>query len=890
MAKKQLVKKVIVIGAITFGIVLVAMATIPFLFKDQIKNAVVNAANKNLNAKLKVADFGLNFFSNFPNATLSLDGVQLSGIGEFEKDTLLNAKSTSLTIDLASIFSGNYRVTKILLDETKVYAKVLPDGKANWDIVKTDSTTQAEDTTQSNFKLQLKKITLNNCSVIYDDLSSDMKVVLDKWSGNISGDFTAQSTTINTESSVNELSFYMAKVPYLYKVKTSANASIKADLNKLTFSFIESALEINDVKATINGTFAMLTGEDGMEFDLKLKSPDTQFKSILSLLPTMYTNDFKDIKTSGTASLDAYVKGTMKGEEYPAFDLKINIKDGMFHYPSLPKSVNNINVDMKISSPGGSLDNTVIDISKFNFNMAGNPFAAMLKVSYPISDPNLEAKINGTLDLNMVKDVYPLEKGTELSGRIDANLNIATRMSYVEKEDYTKVKASGGMKITGLNYRSTTMPLVTINTMSMQFSPQFVNLENFQAKIGRNDIAANGRLDNLLAYALHDKTLKGTLNLSSNYLNINDFMTSSSAESSSDDSAMPTFEVPTNLDFALTGKMKQVVYEKIDMTNVVGQILVKGGTITFQNIGCTALGGTLGMNGSYSTASNPQKPKVQMDMKMNNVSFAETFKSVEMVQKFAPIFEKIEGNYSMNMDMNTVMGNDYTEMLKTLTMTGLIQSSNVKVQGVESLNALSSALKTNALKSLEIKNLQLPFSINNGRVSTKPFTINANDGKLNLSGSTGLDQTIDYKGTVTLPKSIGNGYVDNLGITIGGTFSKPKIGLDTKSLLSSAVNGASKQLLGVSANEKKEEMKQKASAEAAKQAQRIREEAKANGDKLIEEAQKQGQKLVDGASNPLSKMAAQKASDKLVSEAKKNAQKLADEADLKAKKLEDGAK
>ncbi len=887
MDKKLILKKTLKITGISLGVLLVAMIAAPFLFKDQIKKAVVHAADKKLNAKLKVNDFSLNFFSNFPNATLSLNDAALSGVGDFAKDTLLKAKSASVTIDLSSIFSGNYRVTKISLDETKVYAKVLADGRANWDIMKTDSAEAKADTASSTFKVELKKISLTNCSVIYDDLSSDMKVVLDKWSGNISGDFSAASTTINTESSVNELSFYMSKIPYIYKVKTTANASIKADLNKFTFSFINSVLEINAVKATIDGTFAMLTGEDGMEFDLKMKAPDTQFKDILSLLPAMYTDNFKDVKASGTAALDAYVKGVMKGEEYPAFNLKLLVKNGMFQYPSLPKSVTGINVDMKVASPGGSLDKTVVDISKFDFNMGGNPFAAVLKVSTPISDPNLDARMKGIIDLNMIKDVYPLEKGTELSGRLDANLNVATRMSYVEKEQYDKVKASGGLKVTGLNYRSAAMPLVAISTMSMQFSPQFVNLENFQAKIGRNDIAANGRLDNLLAYALKNKTLKGTLNLSSNYLNLNDFMTgTATTTAAADNSALPTFEVPKNLDFTLNGKMKQVVYEKIDMTNVSGTISVKDGILSFKNLGGNALGGSLLMNGTYNTAANPKAPKVAMDMKLSNVSFAQTFKSVEMVQKFAPIFEKIGGNYSMNFNMNSVMGSNYLDMLKTLTMNGLLQSSDVKVQGTEVLNSLASSLKTDALKSLAVKDLKLPFTIENGRVNTKPFTVNANGGQLNLSGTTGLDQTIDYKGTVTLPKNLANKYVDNIGITIGGTFTKPKIGIDTKSLLSGAVNSASKQLLGTSVDDKKEELKQKASAEAAKQAQRIRDEAKAASDKLVDEAQKQGQKLVDATSNPLAKIAAQKASDRLVKEAQKQGQKLVDEAEVKAKQVE----
>ena len=47
--------------------------------------------------------------------------------------------------------------------------------------------------------------------------------------------------------------------------------------------------------------------------------------------------------------------------------------------------------------------------------------------------------------------------------------------------------------------------------------------------------------------------------------------------------------------------------------------------------------------------------------------------------------------------------------------------------------------------------MTLDFTIKDGRVETKPFDIKMGDYTLNLSGSTGLDQTIDYSGKVKLP-------------------------------------------------------------------------------------------------------------------------------------------
>lgn len=879
-------KKALTIVGVVIVVLIVAMIAIPFLFKDKIKTAVLNAANEKLNATVDIKDFGLNLFSNFPNATLSLNDASVVGVGDFQKDTLLSAKSASVTIDLMSLFGSEYNISKINLDKASIYTKVLEDGRANWDIMKADSTASASTESESAFKLNLKKITVNDCSFVYQNDSTKMKVTLNKWNGDLHGDFSAGETTLNTNSTIGEVTFVMDGIPYLNKIQGVADATINANLDKMEFAFKESNLQLNDLKASIDGTFAMV-GKDyeDMEFDLKLNAPDTQFKDILSLVPAMYTADFKDVKTSGTAKLEAYIKGLMHGDSYPAFDVKIIVNDAMFQYPSLPKAVNNINVAMAINSKGGSLDNMIIDISKFSFNLGGNPFSGSLNVSTPMSDPNLKAQANGTIDLGMIKDVYPLEKGTALNGKMTANLNVAARMSAIEKEQYENVSAAGSLKLSNMIYKSQDMQDVLINDAGLEFSPRYVNLSSLNLKIGKNDLSATGRLENFIAYALKDQTLKGQLNIKSNYLNANDFISSETA--GTEETASSSTEdiiIPKNIDFVLNAALNQIVYGKMNITNMVGNMTVKNGVLALNNVGANALGGSCKVSGTYDT-SEPKTPKVNFDLALSKVSFAETFKSVESVQKFAPIFEKLGGTYSMNFKFNTSLGETIMQTLASLTGSGALQTNDVKIEGVEALTALSSSLKTDALKSFSTKDLNLPFTISNGKLNTKPFNVNfGNGGVMKLEGATGLDQSIDYKGTVTLPKSLANHYVSSVPITIGGTFTSPKIGIDTKALVAGAASSAVNELLG---GEKGADVSAKVSEEKAKQIERIRSEADATATKLVTEAEKQSQALEEKAgSNPLAKVAAKAAGKKLVEEAKKQGQNLKDKAEEQIKKVE----
>lgn len=890
-------KKVLKIVGIVILVIILLMIAIPFLFKGKIKDAVINTANEQLNAKVSIGDFGLSLFSNFPNATLSLDDAVVSGVAEFEQDTLLQAKSASVTIDLFSLFGSNYNISKISLDNASVYAKVLADGKANWDIMKAEegADAAAEEEESSAFNLSLKEISVKDCSVIFQNDSTNMKLILNGWNGEISGDFSASETTLETSSTIDEISFFMDKIPYLSKVKGVAEAKLNANFDSMKFTFVDSNVKLNDLAASIDGSLAMV-GEEGMDFDLKLVAPDTEFKQILSIVPAMYTDDFKDIKTSGSATLDAYVKGLMEGETYPAFDVKMTVKDAMFQYPSLPKSVDNINVDLAVNSKGGSLDNTIVDISKFMFTLGGNPFSAKLNVTTPMSDPNLKLTANGTLNLGMIKDVYPLEKGTELNGTVVADMNLATRMSAIEKEQYENISASGHLKLSDMIYKAENMSDVLIDNAVLEFTPRYVNLSSLNVKIGKNDIAATGRLENFISYALKDQTLKGQLNVSSNYFNANDFIgdepatetVSTSAEGGEEaDIFKDKVIIPKNLDFNLNANLKQVIYDKLNITNMAGAMTIKNGILSLNNVGANALGGSCKLTGSYDT-SNPEKPLMNFSMNLSNVSFAETFKSVESVQKLAPIFESLGGTYSMNLNFNTSLGASLLETLAALTANGGLLTSEVKIENNSTLNALASALKVDALKSISPKNLNIPFSIDNGRILTKAFNVNIGDGGLmKLEGSTGLDQSIDYKGTVTLPKSLSNNYISNVPITIGGTFTSPKIGVDTKALAQGAIDNVANQLLGGSVDEKKSEVASKINEEKAKQAQNIRDEAQKASDKLVKAAEEQAAKLEkEAGSNPLAVAAAKAAGKKLVDEAKKQGQNLINKADEQAKKLE----
>ena len=82
--------------------------------------------------------------------------------------------------------------------------------------------------------------------------------------------------------------------------------------------------------------------------------------------------------------------------------------------------------------------------------------------------------------------------------------------------------------------------------------------------------------------------------------------------------------------------------------------------------------------------------------------------------------------------------------LRSLNAAGEIKSANIHVQNIEAFDALAKALGNDDLRKIEARDVAIRFSIKDGRITTQPFDLKMGGVNINLAGSTGLDQTIDY--------------------------------------------------------------------------------------------------------------------------------------------------
>lgn len=764
----KIVKKVLKWTGITLLALIVIIALLPVIFKGKIIQIAKEQANKNLNAKVNFGDINLSLLSTFPYFTLSVDSLSVVGVNNFQGDTLVYAKNLSLSINLMSVIKGqSYEIRKITLDNPHILAKVLKDGKANWDITKPSPPAAPSAPSQpSKFKMSLKLLKITDGTIVYDDASLGFYLALQHMDETLSGDFTQDDFLIKNLADIKAVSMSYGGVKYLNDVHSTLQADIDANMPKFKFVFKDNKITINALSFGVDGYFAM--PDTNMDMDLKFKAEQSDFKNFLSLVPGAYTKDFASVKTSGKLAFNAYLKGIYNAVSMPAYGASIKIADAMFQYPSLPKSANNIQLDVNINNKTGKTDNTVIDVNKFHVEMAGNPVDVHMHIETPVSDPYVDGSIKGKVDLASIKDVMPLPKDDELSGIITADLNMKGHESAIEKQKYDQFNASGELKVQDMSYKSKSVAYnMDIKNMDLKFSPQAVQLASFDANIGKSDIHASGKIENFLQYYFKKDMLKGEFTMSSSLMDLNQFAsadttkTATAKPAAADTTGMSVIDVPANIDFVLTSGIDKLLYENIEMDKVSGKVTISNQVVSLDNLKMNLLNGSMSVSGDYNT-KDVKKPKVDnFKLDIKNFDIAQTCKAFPTVVKLAPISKYTQGSYSTQLTFSTELDKKMEPVYNSLNGNGNLQTKSVVISGFPPLDNLADKLKQEKLKKITMNDLKLSYHFEKGRVTVDPFDVKIGDTKTNIWGSTGFDQTIDYHMDMQVPSSDFGGAANN---------------------------------------------------------------------------------------------------------------------------------
>ena len=412
----------ILLGVVVFLVVLVvALALAPVLFKGKLRVVADRQIAQRVRAKVlyNPADIDVSLLRSFPELTLNIKNLRVIGLDSFSRDTLAYLPNLRVGLDVMSVVrGGEIDVKSVELERPDLSLRRLKSGRANWDVIISDSAAAAKGQDTSQIKLAIKGWKLTDGHLRYEDLTLPFSMEARGVNHSGSGDFASNVFDMKSQTTATDLDMIYNGVAYVTNKQLDAEVTMTMDLNKNLYTFKDNRIKLNDFPFSFAGVIGLPNAQD-ITYDVTFKALETDFKTLLSLVPGAYTDKFKNIETSGKVAFDGYAKGTQNAQHLPGYGVNLVVTDGQFKYPDLPQAAKNINLKMQVSNLTGVTKDVKVNIPQFHLDLGPNPVDGNIVID-GLEPMKLDGRVKANVNLAEALKVYPV-KDLAMRGQLFVN-------------------------------------------------------------------------------------------------------------------------------------------------------------------------------------------------------------------------------------------------------------------------------------------------------------------------------------------------------------------------------------------------------------------------------------------------------------------------------------
>lgn len=568
-----------------------------------------------------------------------------------------------------------------------------------------------------------------------------------------------------------------------------------------------STLKINSLSAKAAHSKVSLTGNiqdllNNFLANLRLQG-DLQLKDIAPFLP-----DTMPLQAKGSAKVDVKMKTTLK--QLTSVDLKhmrvdgsVNLKKLDVLYDSisaqspalrlafkiepamkqrLPHQLlqatitgGNLKADVMSSNLNANLDNIKLDAVISDIMDSTVPFA--LACNFDLG--KLEGKLDSLL-ANIVEPVGTFTMQPGAKSKVDYTINYNSGAIHVNVDDSTSMDLAG-LTIKGnahfdstqtnvlakwspnldvdfkLGYlHSSRLPYVLqIPNIKFNYKPEKCEINSANVIFGNSDYYLSGAITGLEKWLSHEAMLKGDLNFTSNFTNVDDLMDVFSGMGTDKDTlaqqrkednvakeAHP-FIVPRDVDFTLHTRIKEAIAFENDLQELAGDVRVKDGVAVLDQVGFVCKAARMQLTAMYRT------PRVNhifcgLDFHLLDININELINMIPMVDTLVPMLSSFDGHANFHLAAETYLNAFYQPKMSTLRGAANINGDSLVVLDNETFNTISKYLLFNKKTRNVIDSLDVEMTAFRREVEVYPFLLKLDKYQLCAAGRHNLDNNYDY--------------------------------------------------------------------------------------------------------------------------------------------------
>jgi len=585
------------------------------------------------------------------------------------------------------------------------------------------------------------------------------------------------------------------------------NLDIKIDsgfvnYNKSAFPVSNLNLEVKTKVPSLNPDLAIV---DAKNLSLNINKDYLKSKFYIEGINTPNINaDFKaridlekltkalgipDIVLKGSLAGDVKANGKFdqKNKLFPVTNGVIDLENGYLKTPYYPNPITNITIKSTINNKKGTFDDLKVSLKPTQFTFEGKPVFVEADLSN-FNDLTYDIKAKGELDVNKIYKVFS-QKGLDLDGFVKADLALKGKQSDAEKGNYSKLHNKGTLELRNIGITSEYLPKkFIIKEGIFKINQDKMSFNNFLAAYGQSDFRMNGYLQNVFNYATTNTgVLRGSFKATSQYINVDEFMsstpTNTSVTQTKTETPAPKTEskqtgviiIPTNLNLIFTAQAQKVSFDKLNLQNAVGNLSMNKGKLSMQNTGFNLIGCNVAMNANYQ-AITPQKANFDFTIKASDFDIKKAYNEIEVFRKMASAAEKAQGIVSVDYQLKGRLNGNMDPVYPSLVGGGTLSVKDIKVRGLKMFNAVSKATNSESMQNPDLSKVDIKTTIKNNIMTVERFKFKFAGFRPRIEGTTSLDGKLNLKMRLGLPP-LG---IFGIPLTVTGTQDNPKIKLGRK--------------------------------------------------------------------------------------------------------------
>ncbi|MCX6183086.1 MAG: AsmA family protein [Bacteroidetes bacterium] len=745
-------RKLKIAGLIVLGLILLFIITgviIGTVYQDEVKGVVMKELRKNLSRDIKVDDADVHFslFSKFPDASVEINNITVPGIKKGAPN-LLKVKKLYLLFDMFSVFTSNFEVDAIDVQDGELNVGYEENDKANFYIWKESAEENPDE--ESNVQINLTMINLDNVLFSYfnEDAESKYSFLLEK----IDLYPVFNENNISFASEGNLMLKKLKNDDFLFEKDIEIDHHLKGGF----FYFDTDLFKIREMELDLDGKILVSSNgsiqdkKDGLHFDFKAETETVNVEDLLTLFPASYLEEITPLKPGGETSLKIAI--TNKSDVVRSPDVKIEFasKDLSFLLPEDDITLDNLQIKGHYFYNGESLINPhFISIKEYLMKFGDSYIKGEIELS-ELKNPYIRLKGEADVLLEDLHNKIKIAKVEDMSGRTHTTFNFQGKLAdiFIEKDlKYLQLfKSDGEISFSNVNVKLLEDPNQYKEIRGkISFNNRDFMVDSIAGFANSTDFMIQGKVPDVFLFLLGQSKFKMTASVHSNQFNMNEFL--SESESSSDDDYKLTF--PENTELGLKFDIGKFIFRKFEASDVKGSATLADQVLNLPEFTCKTSDGKAKVSGSIAIES-ANKIVFECNGNLEKINVKKLFSQFENFSQDFIMDKHIEGILSSDIhfkaESDSALNIDMAKMY-TLAHVKIENGKLIEFPSMLELDEFLSKeykMKFNDLGNLSFSTLENDIKIEKRVIVIPNMVIKSSALNLEISGEHTFDMAIDY--------------------------------------------------------------------------------------------------------------------------------------------------